>query len=82
MGTITSKLPSRAWLTVVVAQDVAEERVPLRRLLRRCRLEREENISMGLESRDLGHTRSSECRSLPSGDGGTSLSPAPFLSRG
>lgn len=35
---VTSKLPSRAWLTVVVAQGTAEDLVPLRRLLRRCRL--------------------------------------------
>lgn len=35
---VTSKLPSRAWLTVVVAQGAAQDLVPLRRLLRRCRL--------------------------------------------
>lgn len=46
VGAVTSKLPSRAWLTVVVAQGAAEERVPLRRLLRRCRLGRGKQASV------------------------------------
>lgn len=38
VGAVTSKLPSRAWLMVVVAQGAEVDLVPLRRLLRRCRL--------------------------------------------
>lgn len=73
MGTVTSKLPSRAWLTVVVAQGAVGDLVPLRRLVRRCRLGvRREDWHWTEEHTALGCSRPWECGSL-------SRSPIPLL---